>query len=59
MSLRSAAQICQRVTNAIAFIMYNIGICILNYLAGDETRQNASFKMFWSSLKGLWFYRVS
>jgi hypothetical protein len=46
MGLRSAAHICQRVTNAIAFIMYNIGICILYYLndlAGVETRQNAPF----------------
>lgn len=32
MGLRSAAAICQRVTNAVAFIMYNLGIAILNYL---------------------------
>ena len=39
MGLRSAANICQRVTNAISFIMLQVGIAILNYLddfAGAE-----------------------
>ena len=46
MGLRSAANICQRVTNAISFIMLQIGIAILNYLddfAGTEKRENANF----------------
>ena len=44
MGLRSAANICQRTTNAISFIMLQIGIAILNYLddlAGAE--RNVSF----------------
>lgn len=44
--LRNAAAICQRVTNAIVFIMFKIGIMILNYLddlAGAETKENAQF----------------
>ena len=46
MGLRSAANICQRVTNAISFIMLQVGIAILNYLddfAGAEKRENANF----------------
>lgn len=46
MGLRSAAHICQRVTNAIAFIMLSFGICLLNYLddlAGAEIHENAEF----------------
>ena len=46
MGLRSAANICQRVTNAISFIMLQIGIAILNYLddfAGAEKREDATF----------------
>jgi hypothetical protein len=46
MGLRSAAAICQRVTNAVAFIMYKLGIYILNYLddlAGAESKDNAVF----------------
>jgi hypothetical protein len=46
MGLRSAAAICQRVTNAVAFILFKLGLCVLNYLddfAGAETRENASF----------------
>ena len=46
MGLRSAANICQRVTNAISFILLQMGIAILNYLddfAGAERRDNAIF----------------
>ena len=46
MGLRSAANICQRVTNAISFMMLQIGITILNYLddlAGAERKENAVF----------------
>ena len=46
MGLKSAASICQRVTNAISFIMVQFGIAILNYLddlAGAERRENAEF----------------
>lgn len=46
MGLRSAAFICQRVTNAISFIMLKIGIAILNYLddlAGAEQKEKAIF----------------
>lgn len=46
MGLRSAANICQRTTNAISFIMLQIGIAILNYLddlAGAEHRDKAIF----------------
>ncbi len=41
MGLRSAAHICQRVTNAISFIMRGIGLCLHNYLddlMGIESR---------------------
>ena len=46
MGLRNAAAICQRVTNAIVFILFKIGIQILNYLddlAGAEKKENAKF----------------
>lgn len=46
MGLRSAAYICQRVTNAIAFILLGMGIAILNYLddlAGVEQKERAEF----------------
>ncbi|MEW8546060.1 MAG: reverse transcriptase domain-containing protein [Candidatus Thiodiazotropha sp.] len=46
MGLRSAAYICQRVSNAIAFIMFKIGILVLNYLddlASAEKREVADF----------------
>ena len=46
MGLKSAANICQRTTNAISFIMLQIGIAILNYLddlAGAERKENAVF----------------
>lgn len=46
MGLKSAAMICQRVTNAISFIMFQLGVAILNYLddlAGAEKRENALF----------------
>lgn len=41
MGLRSSAQICQRVTNAITYMMFKIGVSILNYLddlAGAEKK---------------------
>ena len=44
MGLRSSAYICQRITNAIVFIFYQMGYGILNYLddfAGAETEQLA------------------
>ena len=40
MGLRSSAFICQRVTNAITYMMFKVGVAILNYLddlAGAET----------------------
>ena len=46
MGCRSAAYCCQRLTNAIAFIMFKIGIYILNYLddlASAETVDKAQF----------------
>ena len=46
MGLRSAAHICQRVSNAFAFMMFNFGFSCLNYLddfAGAENEQNATF----------------
>lgn len=49
MGLRSAANICQRTTNAISYIMLQIGIAILNYLddlAGAERKENAKFAFF-------------
>ena len=46
MGTKSSAYCCQRVTNAISFIMFQIGIYILNYLddlASAETAENAYF----------------
>ncbi|XP_053372607.1 uncharacterized protein LOC128546268 isoform X1 [Mercenaria mercenaria] len=46
MGLRSAAQICQRVTNAFANMMWNFGVAVLNYLddfAGAENKVIAPF----------------
>ena len=46
MGLRSAAYICQRVTNAFAFMMFRLGLACLNYIddfAGVERKQVASF----------------
>jgi len=46
MGLRSAAAICQRVTNAIAYMMFRIGVYVLNYLddlAGAEVKDLAEF----------------
>lgn len=46
MGLKSAAAICQRVSNAITFMMFQLGISILNYLddlAGAETAEKAEF----------------
>ena len=46
MGCRSSAFLCQRVTNAISFIMYKIGILVLNYLddlASAEKKELAEF----------------
>ena len=46
MGEKSSAYCCQRVTNAISFIMFQIGVCILNYLddlASADTVEKASF----------------
>ena len=46
MGLRSSAHICQRVTNAFSFMMFNIGFAVLNYLddfGGVEKRDVAQF----------------
>lgn len=46
MGLTSASHICQRVTNAVAFIMFKIGILMLNYLddfASAKTQNKAEF----------------
>ena len=46
MGCRSAAHCCQRLTNAVAFIMFKIGIYVLNYLddlASAETSDRAQF----------------
>ena len=46
MGAKSSAFLCQRFSNAISFILFKIGIYILNYLddlASAETPQNAQF----------------
>jgi hypothetical protein len=46
MGLSYSAFICQRVTNALAFMMHNEGLSCLNYLhdfAGVESKTNADF----------------
>ena len=46
MGSRLSAYCCQKFTNAISFIMFKLGIYILNYLddlASAETHQNADF----------------
>ena len=46
MGLRNAAYICERVTTAIPFIMFKIGILVLNYLddlASAEVKEHAEF----------------
>ena len=46
MGMRSSSQICQRVTNAISFIMFQLRLQILNYLddlARAETKDRAIF----------------
>ena len=46
MGSRSAAYCCQRVTNVISFILFKIGIFVLNYLddlASAETKDKALF----------------
>ena len=46
MACRSTAHCCQRLTSAITFITFNIGIYILNYLddlASAETKDKAQF----------------
>ena len=60
MGLKSAANICQRTTNAISFIMLQIGIAILNYLddlAGAEKKEKAFFAYhcLGAILKKMWF----
>ena len=56
MGARSTAYCCQRMTNVFAFIMFQIGICLLNYLddlASAETPELAhfSFNTVWSDLR--------
>jgi len=46
MGLRSAAHICQRVTNAFAFMMFKFGFCVCNYLddfCGVEKKEVVNF----------------
>ena len=46
MGSRSSAFCCQRLTSALAFIMYELGFSILNYLddlASAKRKENASF----------------
>lgn len=46
MGLKSVAAICQRVSNAITFMLFELGISILNYLddlAGADTAERAEF----------------
>ena len=46
MGCRSSAYLCQRITNSVGFIMFKIGILVLNYLddlASAETKENALF----------------
>ena len=46
MGCRSSAYLCQRVTNAISFIMFKIGVLVLNYLddlASAEKEELAEF----------------
>lgn len=46
MGLRSSAHICQRVTNAFAFMMFKFGFCVCNYLddfCGVEKKESAKF----------------
>ena len=46
MGLPNAAYICERVTTAISFIMFKIGILVLNYLddlASEEVKELANF----------------
>ena len=56
MGLRSSAVICQRVTNAISYMMFQVGVAILNCLddlAGAETpdRAEVAYSLFDSMLK--------
>ena len=56
MGLRSSAFICQRVTNAITYMMFQVGVAILNYLddlAGAETpdRSSVAYSLFDSMLR--------
>ena len=56
MGLRSSAFICQRVTNAITYMMFQVGVAILNYLddlAGAETPERAhiAYSLFDSVLR--------
>ncbi|MES9880278.1 MAG: reverse transcriptase domain-containing protein [Sedimenticola sp.] len=54
MGLRSASQICQRVTNALSFIMLQVGVLICNYLddlIGCEALKHAEFA--YKTLEGI------
>ena len=56
MGLRSSAHIFQRVTNAVTYMMFKVGIAVLNYLddlAGAETPERAcvAYSIFDSVLK--------
>ena len=46
MGLRSAAHICQRVTNAFTFMMHNSGLAVLNYLDDFAGAENGDVAMF-------------
>ena len=45
MGTKSSAHCCQRVTNAISFIMFQIGFCLLNYLDDLATTEKAVFPL--------------
>ena len=46
MGARSAAYCCQRMTNVFAFIMFQIGICLLNYLGDLASAENPELAHF-------------
>ena len=63
MGMRSSSRICQRVTNAISFIMFQLGVQILNYLddlAGAENRDRAHFaySCLGAVLQKMWFQGI-
>ena len=64
MGLRSSAHICQRVTNAITYMMFKVGVAILNYLddlAGVETPECVwlAYSLFESMLNRAGFIESS